>query len=360
MNFTTANAKKQRKIIHVDMDCFYAAIEIRDNPSLADKPVAVGGSPDQRGVLCTCNYIARQHGVRSAMSTSRAYALCKDLVVLPVNMPKYRQIAKHIHQIFHQYTDLVEPLALDEAYLDVSDVNHHQGSATLIAQAIRQQIWQTEKLTASAGVAPNKFLAKVASGWKKPNGLFVIRPPEIEDFIKNLPIEELYGVGKVNAEKLHRMNLKICADLQKLSLAELSEKFGKLGLHLYEQCRGIDHRRVEPNRIRKSVSVEHTFAHDKENLEACLDEIQMLYEKLIHRIKESMPDRLIKNQFIKIKFSNFQQTTAEIAITEISLEQYHQLLREAFAREQKPFRLLGLGVHFNDEIKSTISQQALF
>lgn len=194
-------AEPTRKIIHVDMDCFYAAIEIRDNPSLANRPVAVGEKPENRGVICTSNYIARRHGVRSAMSSATAFRLCPDLILLPVNIEKYRQVAKRIQSLFSAFTPLVEPLSLDEAYLDVTGSSHCQGSATWIAQAIRKQIWETEQLTASAGVAPNKFLAKIASGWKKPNGLFVITPPEIPAFVKNLAIEELFGVGKVTAEK---------------------------------------------------------------------------------------------------------------------------------------------------------------
>jgi DNA polymerase-4 len=201
IKITAISFSSIRKIIHVDMDCFYAAVEIRDNPALAGKPVAVGGASDARGVLCTCNYVARKFGVRSAMATAKAYRLCPDLIVLPVDMQKYRQIARHIHAIFRDFTDLVEPLSLDEAYLDVSDALHHQGSATRMAEAIRARIWQEHQLTASAGVSSNKLLAKIASGWKKPDGLFVIEPDEIAVFMKTLPVKELYGVGKVTAQK---------------------------------------------------------------------------------------------------------------------------------------------------------------
>lgn len=337
-----------RKIIHVDMDCFYAAIEIRDNPALVDKPVAVGASPNERGVITTCNYIARQYGVRSAMATGMAYRLCKNLIVLPVNMSKYRQVAQRVHAVFREFTDLVEPLSLDEAYLDVTNSPHCQGSATLIARAIRARIWETEKLTASAGVAPNKFLAKIASGWKKPNGLFVIRPDEIEAFIKVLPVDELYGVGKVTAARLHQLGLKTCCDLQKLSYENLIARFGKLGQHLYNQCRGIDERAVEPNRVRKSLSVERTFSRDLSNIEDCLKIIHDLYGKLLQRIQESAPERMIKNQCIKIKFNNFQITTAETLSHEINLENYLKLFRETYRKYPRPIRLLGLGLHFKD------------
>lgn len=352
----TTHTEKTRKIIHVDMDCFYAAIEIRDNPTLANKPVAVGGSTDKRGVICTCNYVARQYGIHSAMSTSAAYRHCNDLIVLPVNMSKYRQVAQQIHAIFRNFTHLVEPLALDEAYLDVSDVSDYHGSATLIAKAIRQRIWDSEKLTASAGVASNKFLAKIASGYNKPNGLFVIRPDEIEHFIKTLPVDDLFGVGKVTAEKLHRLGLKTCADLQRLSLAELIEQFGKLGQRFYEQCRGIDQRPVEPNRIRKSLSVERTFPQDIVDLETCLGIIKELCQQLSIRVQEVAPQRMIKNQYLKIKFSDFKQTTAEMANQAINLEHYLALFRKSY-NQNKPIRLLGLGVHFADEEKIKILKQ---
>jgi DNA polymerase-4 len=341
--------KKLHKIIHVDMDCFYAAIEIRDNPALADKPVAVGGAADKRGVLCTCNYIARQYGVRSAMPTALAYRQCRDLIVLPVNMAKYRQVAKRIQAVFHEFATLVEPLSLDEAYLDVTAATHYQGSATRIAEAIRQRIWETERLTASAGVAPNKFLAKIASGWKKPNGLYVIRPEAVVAFVNTLPVAKLYGVGRVTAEKLHHLRLKTCADVQQKSLLELTSQFGKLGQQLYEQCRGIDHRAVQPDRMRKSVSVEATFAHDISDATECLQIMYDLYDKLVRRVQEITPRCPIKNQFIKLKFSDFKLTSVEVASNEIHLERYEELFHASFAREKKPLRLLGLGVNFSEK-----------
>ncbi len=338
-----------RKIIHVDMDCFYAAIEMRDNPALVNKPIAVGGESDRRGVLCTCNYIARQFGVRSAMPTAFAYRLCPDLIVLPVNMAKYRQVARTVHDIFHEFTVQVEPLSLDEAFLDVSDISEYHGSATLIAKAIRERIWKTEKLTASAGVAPNKLLAKIASGWKKPNGLFVITPDQINVFMKELPIEQLWGVGKVTAGKLHRMNFNTCEDLQKLSLFELVNTFGKLGQHLYDQCRGIDHREVKSTRTRKSLSVEETFAFDIENLSHCIPPLTELYARLLHRLQAMKSYLSIKNQFVKLKFADFTLKTAEIVSHEINFETFWDLLAKSFTQSNKPIRLLGIGVHFDSE-----------
>jgi DNA polymerase-4 len=340
------NSNTNKKIIHIDMDCFYAAIEIRDNSLLKEKPVAVGGAPNERGVICTCNYLARRYGVHAAMATSRAYQLCPDLIVLPVNMQKYRDSSKKILSICREFTELVEPLALDEAYLDVTDAPYLQGSATLIAREIQRKIWDAENLTASAGVAPNKFLAKVASGWKKPNGLFVIRPQDIENFVKTLPVDELYGVGKVTASKLRRLGLKTCLDLQTLSLDTLTERFGRLGTHLYKQCRGLDNREVQPNRIRKSLSIEHTFPHDVPDLEVCQHSINELYINLQKRIQISTPNREIKSQFVKIKFHDFTHTTAEMKSSQSDIENYRTLLSNAYARGEKPIRLVGLGVRF--------------
>lgn len=349
----------QRKIIHIDMDCFYAAIEIRDNPDLVNKPVAVGGPASHRGVLCTCNYIARKFGVRSAMPTAKAYQLCNELIVLPVNMQKYRHVAQQIHAIFHNFTDLVEPLSLDEAYLDVSHATDYQGSATLMAQAIRDQIWQSEQLTASAGISTNKLLAKIASGWKKPNGLFVIRPLEITNFMRQLPVENLFGVGKVTAMNLHRLGIQNCGELQALPLSYLTQRFGRLGQHLYQQCRGIDERDVEPNRIRKSLSVERTFTQDLRNVESCLAILNELYAKLLQRLKD-IDHKQIKNQFLKIKFDDFKLATAEIADTSLKFERYQELFTKIHDKQHKPIRLLGVGIHFKTQAQTPVFEQQSF
>lgn len=357
----TDNTIRIRKIIHVDMDCFYAAIEIRDNPSLANKPVAVGGPAEERSVLCTCNYIARKYGVRSAMASAYAKRLCPDLIILPVNMRKYRETSNIIQDIFYEYTALVEPLSLDEAYLDVSNSKYCHGSATWIAKDIRQKIWDTVGLTASAGAAPNKFLAKIASGWNKPNGLFVIRPQDVENFIKDLPVEELFGVGKVTADKLHRLGLKTCGDIQKLSLTELTNQLGKLGQQLYEQSRGIDNRDVEPNRIRKSLSVERTFLQDININDNCSSILKELYKTLINRIRDQEPDRHIKNIYIKIKSSDFKLSTVERSCHTPLLNAFQKLFDKFASREHISIRLLGLGVHFaGDDNDQKNMQQSLF
>ncbi|WP_431606651.1 DNA polymerase IV [Legionella maioricensis] len=355
------NGSKLRKIIHIDMDCFYAAIEIRDNPLLKNKPVAVGGSATQRGVLCTCNYIAREYGIHSAMPTAMAHRRCPDLVVLPVNMNKYKEVSQSINSIFHQFTDLVEPLSLDEAFLDVSHSLHCQGSATRIAQAIQQAIFKEQELTASAGVAPNKFLAKIASAWKKPNGLFVITPEQVSSFVKTLPINKLFGVGKVTSLKLNKLNIFTCNDLYDYSLVFLTEHFGKLGQQLYYQARGIDNRPVQPNRLRKSLSVERTLLRDLVEPDKAIKIIEELCDELTLRIQKSAPDLSIKNQFIKIKNNDFKLVSAEIKSTEVNLKQYIELFQKAYMSHPKPIRLLGVGVHFHHpSIEQDYYQPSLF
>jgi DNA polymerase-4 len=360
MELLAEQTSKARKIIHVDMDCFYAAVEIRDNPSLAYKPVAVGGTVQERGVLCTCNYIAREYGIHSAMPTAVAYRRCPDLIVLPVNMTKYRQISEVIQNIFREFTDLVEPLSLDEAFLDVSDCKLYQGSATWIAKAIRKRIWDAEGLTASAGVAPNKFLAKIASGWNKPNGLFVIQPEEARAFASQLPVDKLFGVGKVTAKKLQSMNLHTGADLQKIPLANLLKHFGKLGEHLYYQAYGIDNRPVQPHRERKSLSVEITLIKNITAIEDAIVMVDELHQKLLQRIHDCASNLTIKNQYVKLKFHDFKITTAESKSSQADRDKFHELFYKLSQQNLKPIRLLGLGVHFLSEEKALFMQRTLF
>lgn len=334
-----------RKIIHIDMDCFYAAIEMRENPQLANLPIAVGGSADRRGVLCTCNYQARKFGLHSAMASSVALRKCPELILLPVRMDLYKQVSRKIQQIFHNYTDLVEPLALDEAFLDVSQSNIAHGSATLIAEQIRQDIWQQEQLTASAGVSVNKFIAKVASGWNKPNGMCVVPPDKIEAFVQDLPISKIFGVGKVTANKMERAGIYTCNDLRRYSLIELVHKFGKLGHQLYNQARGIDNRMVIPNRARKSISVENTYITDLISLEQANNALTELYPKLKSRISDTGRDIKIKSLFFKIKYNDFRSTSMEQANTELNISIYQQMLELLYARTAKPIRLLGIGIN---------------
>jgi DNA polymerase IV len=345
-----------RKIIHIDMDAFYASVEMRDNPSLQGRPVAVGGDPHSRGVIATANYEARKYGVRSAMPSWKAKQLCPDLIILFPNFEKYKQESAAIHDIFRSFTEIIEPLSLDEAYLDVSETEACQGSATLIAREVRKQIWLERQLTASAGVAPNKFLAKVASDWNKPNGLFVIVPEEIQTFIKQLPVQKIFGIGHVTAQKLHALDIHTCEDLQKLDLAALYQLFGSRAWSLYELCRGIDHRPVVVDRIRKSLSVESTFVNDLQTLESCLEQIPDLYVKMMMRYEKIRQHYLIKKPFIKIKFDDFSTTTVENSLySSPTIENYKALIAIGWERKKQPVRLLGIGVNVNikEEIQLT-------
>lgn len=336
-----------RKIIHIDMDCFYAAIEMRDNPDLNDKPIAVGGAPNTRGVLCTSNYIARKQGVRSAMSSAKAKMICPDLIILPVDMPKYRAASQEIRQIFFEYTNLVEPLSLDEAYLDVTHSNQCQNSATRMAEEIRQKIFVKCQLTASAGIAPNKFLAKVASVINKPNGQYVITPQAVPEFVKTLSVKKIFGVGKVTAEKLAKFGITNCLDVQARTCDELTQHFGKFGTRLYDFSRGIDHRPVEPSLLSKSLSVENTFPQDLLTLEACLQELPNLHQNLLKRLAHKS-ERILHKQFVKVKFRDFKSTTVEMISSNLSLEIFQQLIKTGYNRRSLPVRLLGVGVGFKD------------
>lgn len=340
-----------RKIIHIDMDCFYAAVEMRENSELKGLPVAVGGKPETRGVVAACNYEARAFGVHSAMPMSQAVKKCPDLIMLPVNMALYRSISVKIQAMFYQYTDLVQPLSLDEAFLDVSDSKDHHGSATLIAQAIRKNIHDEHHLTASAGIAPNKFLAKIASDWRKPNGQFVITPDQVADFVVDLPVKKIFGVGKVTNKKMQALGLHTCADLQKLTQSELYHHFGKFGEQLFHLSRGIDDRPVSVDGTRKSISIEDTFVKDRANLEACLAEIDRLYGMLIPRLAASQKKRTlpIKALYVKLRFDNFKTTTAQTISSHPDVFSYQQLITTAWNRGKRPVRLIGLGIQFNDE-----------
>lgn len=316
---------------------------MRDNPALANIPIAVGGSSDRRGVISTCNYQAREYGVRSAMATARAIKLCPNLTVIPGHMEKYRQVSQQIMAIYRDYTDLIEPLSLDEAFLDVTDSDHCKGSATLIAQEIRARIKAEVGITVSSGVAPSKFLAKIASDWDKPDGLYVIRPHEIDAFVEVLPVEKIFGVGEKTAARLHKLGVKQCGDLRGYTLAQLVDHFGRFGKRLYELCRGIDDRPVRVSRERKSISVENTFSQDLPDLESCLEHLPALIQNLDARFVKHREKRTVKGAVVKMKFADFTQTTVEHASDQPDLELFASLMREAWGRGNKPVRLLGVG-----------------
>ncbi|MGB1010896.1 MAG: DNA polymerase IV [Thiolinea sp.] len=342
------NTNTVRKIIHIDMDCFYAAVEARDNPQLRGKAIAVGGSPDGRGVVATCSYEARQFGVHSAMPMGVALRKCPDLIVVRGRMDVYKQVSGEIQAMFTEYTDLIEPLSLDEAFLDVSASNHLQGSATLIAEEIRSRIWNTHQLTASAGVAPNKFLAKVASDWRKPNGIFVIRPQDVATFVQALPVKRIPGVGRVTEAHMDRLGIKTCADLQRLPENDLKLEFGKFGKRLFDLSRGNDQRPVSTSDIRKSVSVEDTFSTDLPSLNACIERVPALYQSLKKRVDRAQERRyqLPKTLYIKLRFHDFVTTTVQTSSSVVKEELYLPLIEQAWERGKRPVRLLGMGVQF--------------
>lgn len=333
----------ERAIIHLDMDCFYAAIEVRDRPALRNKPVGVGGARDRRGVLTTCNYEARKFGVRSAMPTFMALQRCPLLIVIPPRFDVYRREAAVIRGILHRFTQLVEPLSLDEAYLDMSA---HPGAPGPLAQVIREMIFQKTKLTASAGIGPNKLVAKIASEIKKPNGQFEVSTEEVPEFMAGLPVRKIWGIGAVTEKKLEGLGISTCADLQRFSRPELQELFGKFGIELCDLCRGIDHRPVEPDRERKSLSTEETFSLDLETLEQCEEKLEELFEELMAELAQKEAARNVSKIFVKLKFADFTRTTVERAGLQPVLEHFRSLLAEAFARTGKKVRLMGVGVRF--------------
>jgi DNA polymerase-4 len=336
-----------RKIIHVDCDCFFAAVEMRDRPELRDVPLAVGGSPQRRGVISTCNYIARRFGVHSAMPSSHAQRLCRDLIILPPDFARYKAASDTILDIYRDFTARVEPLSLDEAYLDVTGLPHCQGSATRMATAIRARIAAEVGITASAGIAPCKFLAKVASDWNKPDGQFLIRPDDVDAFVAELEVGKIPGVGKVTAAQLNRAGVVTCGDLRTWELARLVQEFGRFGARLYELARGVDTREVTPERERKSISVEETFDRDLPDLAAVLAQLPPLLERLTRRI-ERAGEPPFRGLSVKIKFADFTQTTVEHVATRIELDALIALTVTGHARGNKAVRLLGVGVRLRD------------
>ncbi|MBA1183922.1 DNA polymerase IV [Stutzerimonas nitrititolerans] len=348
-----------RKIIHVDCDAFFAAIEMRDDPSLANRPMAVGGLAEQRGVIATCNYEARAYGVRSAMASAHALKLCPDLLIVRPRREAYREASQEIHTIFRSYTDLIEPLSLDEAFLDVTGCEHFAGSATRIAQDIRRRVWQQLRITVSAGVAPNKFLAKIASDWKKPDGLFVITPAQVDEFVLGLPVTKLHGVGRVTAEKLQRMGIRTCADLRARNRLDLLRDFGSFGERLWGLAHGIDERPVQVESRRQSVSVENTYDRDLPDLAACLERLPELLQELTRRMARLDSRYRPGKPFVKLKFHDFTQTTLEQSGAGLELEDYADLLAVAFARGKRPVRLIGVGVRLIDS-RNQAEQLRLF
>ncbi|MDQ1097640.1 MULTISPECIES: DNA polymerase IV [Chryseobacterium] len=347
-----------RKIIHVDMDAFYASVEQHDNPALKGKAIAVGGQ--HRGVVAAASYEARKYGVRSAMPSKTAKEKCPHLIFVPPRFPRYKEISAKIREIFYEYTDLVEPLSLDEAYLDVTENKKGIESANQIARDIRRRIFEETGLTASAGISVNKFLAKVASDINKPNGQKTIHPDRIESFLEELPVEKFYGVGKVTANKMFTLGIFKGKDLKKKTLEELTRLFGKSGSYYYHVVRGVHNSEVKPHRIQKSVAVERTFSEDLMDDQQINDKLESLSQELHQRLQKN--NILGRSLTLKIKYKDFSLFTRSITQEEYfnSPVKYLETGKKLWELRpfDKPVRLLGLSVsQLNTEEKKQVSVQ---
>ncbi len=347
-SLSASGAGGLRKIIHVDMDCFYAAIEEREQPHLRGQPLAVGGTHSRRGVLTTCNYEARKYGLHSAMPTFQALTKCPHLIIVPTRFDLYRAESAKIREIFLACTPLVEPLSLDEAYLDVTQL---APPATEIARELRAAIRASTGLSASAGIAPNKMLAKIASDRNKPDGQYTVKPGSVEAFMRELPARKIPGIGEVTAARLlAELGAETCGDLQRYSRAELETRLGKFGHELHDRCRGIDDRPVEPNRIRKSLSNESTFFTNLTTLEECRLRLRELHAELLNDLTKHA-GRPILRVFVKLRFADFSHTTVERTGQEPDFAGYETLLEEGWSRREgarRVVRLLGVGVRFEE------------
>ncbi|MDA3956642.1 DNA polymerase IV [Oceanispirochaeta sp.] len=337
-----------RKIIHVDMDAFYASVEQRDNPALRGKPVVVGGPPNSRGVVSTCSYEARVYGIHSAMPSTQAYKLCPQAIfVTHHNFSKYKEASDIIRSIFFSYTDLVEPLSLDEAYLDVTENKMNNPSATRIAQEILKRIFDETHLTASAGVSYNKFIAKIASDIHKPKGMTVIRPEEAEVFLEKLPIGKFWGIGKKTEARMKQLGIEWGSDLKKLEMYELLDLFGKSGSYYYNAVRGIDDRRVEPEHTRKSLGRENTFSSDLTDSHEIMAEL----EQIGARIEEDLRNQNVQARqlTLKVKYHDFRLCTRSVQSPTIlrNKEDILSLVPDLLNKTEAgaiPVRLLGLSL----------------
>ena len=336
-----------RKIIHVDMDAFYASVEQLDNPDLRGKPLAVGGS-EKRGVVSAASYEARKFGVKSAMSGMLAKQKCPHIIFVPPRFDRYKEISSKIREIFFDYTDLVEPLSLDEAYLDVTENKKGNPSASMIAQEIRSRIWEELELRASAGISVNKFLAKVASDINKPNGQKTIPPEEVIPFLETLSVNKFYGVGKVTAAKMHNLGIFTGNDLKQKSLAELTKLFGKSGSFYYNIVRGIHKSEVKPNRARKSIAAERTFSDNISSEVFMLEKLNKIAEELERRMIRSNTKG--KTVTLKIKYSDFTQQTRSKTVSEYiqKREEFMPIVEELLYQEQMKNSVRLLGISFGN------------
>ncbi len=341
-----------RKIIHIDMDAFYASVEQRDFPQYKGKPVIVGGDPKKRGVVSTCSYEAREYGIHSAMSSATAFKLCPHGIFVYPRFKAYKEASLQIQKIFHEYTHLVEPLSLDEAFLDITHNNFSNPSATLIAKEIKQKILKKTQLTSSAGVSYNKFLAKIASDMNKPDGLTVIKPEQAENFIKKLPIGKFFGIGKKTEKRMLKIGIKIGADLRKFKKFELYELFGKSGDFFYNIVRGVDLREVNPYRERKSIGKENTFEKDLANIDEMLEYLETCAQNIENIMKKM--DKKGKTITLKVKYDDFKSITRSITLAKpineanVIMNNIKHLIKLTDVKNQK-VRLLGIAIsHLNE------------
>jgi DNA polymerase-4 len=351
----------QRKIIHIDMDAFYASVEQRDNPEYRNKPLIVGGKPNSRGVVAACSYEARKFGIHSAMPCSQAYRLCPSAIFVRPRFEAYREVSVQIREIFWKYASEVEPLSLDEAYLDVTYTAEYDGSATLIAKAIKREILKETNLIASAGVSYNKFLAKIASDMDKPDGLYVIKPEQGKDFVASLPIGKFFGIGPATEKKMKKAGINNGKDLRTWPLEELIKKFGKTGNYYYNIARAIDHRPVRSKRIRKSLGKETTFANDINSVDELLNKLEPLAEHVINSLdKQNLKARTLT---LKVKYANFKQVTRAYSSDEtFNLESIKKSLPKLLAKTEagkSPVRLIGLSLSGFDKETTEKKQDQL-
>jgi DNA polymerase IV len=351
-----------RKIIHIDMDAFFASVEQLDNPELKGKPVAVGGS-GERSVVAAASYEARKFGVRSAMPSLTAKKLCPHIIFVRPRFDRYQEVSSSVFEIFKEFTDIIEPLSIDEAFLDVTTDSKNIGSATIIAKEIRKEIKKKTGLTASAGISVNKFLAKIASDIKKPDGQFLIAPDDAARFIEELPIEKFYGIGKVTAEKMHKLGIHNGKDLKTWDLSSLVRNFGKVGMFYYKIVRGEDDREVETNLERKSVGTELTFDKDLTTQFEIVAELYKIEKELMKRLEES--ETTGRTITLKIKFNDFRQITRSKTLTNYirDFETLHRevaSIRKSLELEGSHIRLLGVSVSNLENDDSSDRQLLLF
>ena len=337
-----------RKVIHIDMDAFFASVEERDNPKLAQHPLVIARHPKDtggRGVVTTANYKARKYGVHSAMSAQKAYELCPHATFVPGNHQKYREISQKVRKIFHYYTDVIEPVSIDEAYLDVTNNKINSSSAIKIAKLIQHDIWQEVHLTCSAGVSYNKFLAKLASDYQKPRGLTVVTPDEAVDFLRELPIEKFHGVGKKTVPKMHELGIYTGNDLYQKSEMELIQIFGKMGYSLYRKVRGIHNSPVQVTRERKSVGRERTYSKALTSEQECLSQLRIMAEQVTQSLKKEQKHG--KTVVLKLRYSDFETITKRVTVQEYIYQKddifsQASLIFEEVAQVEKGVRLLGV------------------